>query len=105
MPSARVLGPAGQVVDIAMLAHQGNADGDPQPFTQLLAGSGEARVRKCTAMNERDRDLIKINYAALGQRATLTCSPDYAYGARGYPGLIPPNSTLVFDVELLAIRG
>jgi len=36
-----------------------------------------------------------------GQRAKLTCSPDYAYGPRGFPGLIPPNSTLVFDVELL----
>ena len=38
---------------------------------------------------------------AKGQRAKLTCSPDYAYGPRGFPGLIPPNSTLVFDVELL----
>merc|ERR1739838_312419 len=38
---------------------------------------------------------------AKGHRAKLTCSPDYAYGPRGFPGLIPPNSTLVFDVELL----
>ena len=35
-----------------------------------------------------------------GERAKLTCSADYAYGSRGFPGLIPPNSTLVFDVEL-----
>lgn len=40
---------------------------------------------------------------SVGQRATLTCSPDYAYGDRGYPGIIPPASTLVFDVELLGI--
>lgn len=40
----------------------------------------------------------------VGQQAKLTCSPDYAYGARGFPGVIPPNSTLVFDVELLAIN-
>merc|ERR1712048_1212368 len=39
-----------------------------------------------------------------GQRAKLTCSPDYAYGSRGFPGLIPANSTLVFDVELLSFR-
>lgn len=40
---------------------------------------------------------------SLGQRATLTCSSDYAYGQRGYPGIIPPDSTLIFDVELLGI--
>lgn len=40
---------------------------------------------------------------SVGQRATLTCSPDFAYGDQGYPGIIPPASTLVFDVELLSI--
>ncbi|XP_071348992.1 peptidyl-prolyl cis-trans isomerase Fkbp12-like isoform X1 [Trachinotus anak] len=38
---------------------------------------------------------------SLGQVAKLTCSPDYAYGARGYPPVIPANSTLIFEVELL----
>jgi FKBP-type peptidyl-prolyl cis-trans isomerase len=41
---------------------------------------------------------------SMGQRATLTCSADFAYGDRGYPGLIPPGATLVFDVELLGIQ-
>jgi len=41
---------------------------------------------------------------SIGQRAKLTCSPDYAYGSRGFPGLIPANSTLVFDVELLGFK-
>lgn len=41
---------------------------------------------------------------SVGERANLTCSPDYAYGARGFPPVIPPNSTLVFDVELIKIN-
>lgn len=36
------------------------------------------------------------------QRARLTCSPDFGYGARGYPPVIPPNAVLYFDVELFS---
>ncbi|KAI3606401.1 macrolide-binding protein fkbp12 [Moniliophthora roreri] len=41
---------------------------------------------------------------SLGEKAILTASPDYAYGARGFPPVIPPNSTLRFEVELLKIN-
>ena len=41
---------------------------------------------------------------SVGQRAKLTCSPDYAYGKDGHPGVIPPNATLIFDVELLGLE-
>ncbi|XP_014242197.1 12 kDa FK506-binding protein [Cimex lectularius] len=40
----------------------------------------------------------------VGQRAKLICSPDFAYGSRGHPGIIPPDSTLIFDVELLKVE-
>lgn len=36
-----------------------------------------------------------------GEKAILTCSPDYAYGKTGAGGIIPPNATLKFEVELL----
>ncbi|XP_065569854.1 peptidyl-prolyl cis-trans isomerase Fkbp12-like [Artemia franciscana] len=41
---------------------------------------------------------------SLGQRAKLICTPDYAYGSKGHPGVIPPNATLTFDVELLRLE-
>lgn len=37
-----------------------------------------------------------------GEKCILRCEPDYAYGAAGSPPKIPPNSTLEFEVELLA---
>jgi len=41
---------------------------------------------------------------SLGQKAILTCTPDFAYGSRGFGTVIPPNSTLKFEVELLKIN-
>lgn len=41
----------------------------------------------------------------VGGKAKLTCPPKIAYGSRGAGNVIPPDSTLYFEVELLAING
>ena len=40
----------------------------------------------------------------VGTQARITIPPAMGYGARGAGGMIPPNATLIFDVELLGVK-
>jgi FKBP-type peptidyl-prolyl cis-trans isomerase len=64
-----------------------------EPFTFVL---GEGQV-----IAGWDQGVAQMK---VGDKAKLTIPPELAYGREGYPGAIPPNSTLVFEVELLGIE-
>jgi FKBP-type peptidyl-prolyl cis-trans isomerase len=48
-----------------------------------------------------DEGIAKLR---VGEQATLIIPPDLAYGSAGRPPVIPPNSTLIFLVELIDIQ-
>ncbi|KAG9454642.1 hypothetical protein H6P81_007546 [Aristolochia fimbriata] len=47
---------------------------------------------------------IAVKTMKVGEVAKITCKPEYAYGIAGSPPDIPPDSTLIFEVELVACR-
>ncbi|XP_030451077.1 peptidyl-prolyl cis-trans isomerase FKBP20-1 [Syzygium oleosum] len=47
---------------------------------------------------------IALRTMKVGEVAKITCKPEYAYGSAGSPPDIPPDATLIFEVELVACK-
>ena len=47
---------------------------------------------------------LALREMRIGELVRLRCAPEFAYGARGAPPLVPPDATLVFELELLKLR-
>jgi FKBP-type peptidyl-prolyl cis-trans isomerase len=58
-------------------------------------------VLLCNAINYARYHTVGVASMQKNEKCILKCAPSYAYGTRGVPGSIPPNSTLYFEVELL----
>jgi len=88
-----------------------------QKLSVLYKGSFESTGKVFDYRTERDdpfmftigvRKVIKgwdlgMLDMCVGEKRRLTIPPSLAYGEKGRPGRIPPHSTLIFEVELLAI--
>uniref|UniRef100_A0A8C8S258 peptidylprolyl isomerase n=3 Tax=Archelosauria TaxID=1329799 RepID=A0A8C8S258_9SAUR len=48
---------------------------------------------------------IAVATMKVGEICRITCKPEYAYGSAGSPPKIPPNATLIFEVELFEFKG
>lgn len=87
----------GKVFDTSweQVAKDNNIYNPQRPYAPLPLTCGVGQV-----IPGWDEGLQLLNQ---GGSATLIIPPHLAYGERGYPGFIPPNSTLVFDVTLVNV--
>mmetsp|Transcript_15735 Transcript_15735/g.18116 ORF Transcript_15735/g.18116 Transcript_15735/m.18116 type:complete len:112 (-) Transcript_15735:207-542(-) len=58
------------------------------------------RVESGEVIKGWDQGIVQMSK---GERSRMTIPPSLAYGTKGFPGLIPPNTPIVFEVSLLDV--
>ncbi|NNL65167.1 MAG: FKBP-type peptidyl-prolyl cis-trans isomerase [Myxococcales bacterium] len=93
-------GPSPSAEDVVRVHYHGTLpDGTVFDSTRATNRPATFPLRRVVACWKQGLQQMKV-----GGKAKLICPPQLAYGERGAPPRIPPNATLHFDVELLAIQ-
>ncbi|XP_034661350.1 39 kDa FK506-binding nuclear protein [Drosophila subobscura] len=95
-------GPEAQKGKRATVYYIGRLQSNNKTFDSMLQGKGfRFRLGGGEVIKGWDTGVIGMK---VGGKRRITCPPHMAYGARGAPPNIPPNSTLVFEVELKGVN-
>lgn len=93
-------GPSPKATDMVQVHYRGWLPGSDKDFDSSIARGKPAVF----ALNQVIPCWTEaVQKMQVGGKAKLTCPPAIAYGSRGAGGVIPPNATLHFEVELLGI--
>jgi len=91
----------GDKVFVHYTGHLTNKDGQVFDSSVKRGKQFQFRIGVGEVIKAWDEGVAQMS---IGQKAWLTCTPDYGYGAQGAGGVIPPNATLCFEVELFQIN-
>lgn len=95
-------GPEAKSGKRAQVYYEGRLKSNNKVFDSLKTGAGfKFGLGRGEVIKGWDVGVVGMK---VGGKRRITCPPHMAYGARGSPPTIPPNSTLVFEVELKGVH-
>ncbi|KAI8434307.1 hypothetical protein MSG28_012388 [Choristoneura fumiferana] len=95
-------GPAAKPGKNVMVYYEGRLKQNNKMFDNCMKGPGfKFRLGAKEVITGWD---VGISGMKVGGKRKIICPPNMAYGAKGSPPVIPPNSTLVFEVELKNVK-